>query len=343
MTSRRVALITGITGQDGSYLAELLLDKGYEVHGLVRPTSVERNQRIDHLDAHLRGDLTLHPGDVTDGSSSIRLMLAIQPDEVYHLAAQSHVAVSFQAPEHTAEVDALGTLRLLEAVRHAAPKARFFQASTSELFGLAAEVPQRETTPFRPRSPYAIAKLFAYWSVVNYRDAYGLHASNGILFNHESPRRSAAFVTRKVARAAVRIRRGSQRELALGNLSAKRDWGWAPEYVDGIWRILQHDQPIDVILATGEVHTVRQLVELAFEEVGLPLRWQGLGPDEVGLSTADGRVLVRVDPTYFRPTEADLLQGDASRAAELIGWNPQVRFAELVSRLVESEAKAPQA
>ena len=342
MTSRRVALITGITGQDGSYLAELLLDKGYEVHGLVRPTSVERNQRIDHLDAHLRGDLTLHPGDVTDGSSSIRLMLAIQPDEVYHLAAQSHVAVSFQAPEHTAEVDALGTLRLLEAVRHAAPKARFFQASTSELFGLAAEVPQRETTPFRPRSPYAIAKLFAYWSVVNYRDAYGLHASNGILFNHESPRRSAAFVTRKVARAAVRIRRGSQRELALGNLSAKRDWGWAPEYVDGIWRILQHDQPIDVILATGEVHTVRQLVELAFEEVGLPLRWQGLGPDEVGLSTADGRVLVRVDPTYFRPTEADLLQGDASRAAELIGWNPQVRFAELVSRLVESEAKAPQ-
>ena len=343
MTSRRVALITGITGQDGSYLAELLLDKGYEVHGLVRPTSVERNQRIDHLDAHLRGDLTLHPGDVTDGSSSIRLMLAIQPDEVYHLAAQSHVAVSFQAPEHTAEVDALGTLRLLEAVRHAAPKARFFQASTSELFGLAAEVPQRETTPFRPRSPYAIAKLFAYWSVVNYRDAYGLHASNGFLFNHESPRRSAAFVTRKVARAAVRIRRGSQRELALGNLSAKRDWGWAPEYVDGIWRILQHDQPIDVILATGEVHTVRQLVELAFEEVGLPLRWQGLGPDEVGLSTADGRVLVRVDPTYFRPTEADLLQGDASRAAELIGWNPQVRFAELVSRLVESEAKAPQA
>ncbi len=332
-----VAFVTGITGQDGSYLAELLLEKGYEVHGLVRPTSSERRERI----AHLERDLRLHLGDVTDGSSSSRLMAAIQPDEVYNLAAQSHVAVSFQAPEHTAEVDALGALRLLEAVRHAVPKARFFQASTSELFGDAAEVPQRETTPFRPRSPYAIAKLFAYWTVVNYREAYGLHASNGILFNHESPRRSATFVSRKIARAAVRIRRGTQQELRLGNLAARRDWGWAPEYVEGIWKILQHPEAIDLVLATGEVHTVREMADVAFEEVGLPLRWQGQGPDEVGVSQVDGRVLVRVDPAYLRPTEADRLQGDSSKAEALIGWDPKVRFRGLTERLVEAEAKAP--
>ena len=341
---RRVALITGITGQDGSYLAEQLLAKGYEVHGIIRRASSFNTGRLDHLyrDPHLPDvRLKLHYGDLTDASNLSRLVETVKPSEIYNLGAQSHVQVSFEVPEYTAQVDALGTLRLLDAIKETGVPCRFYQASTSELFGDVAETPQRETTPFRPRSPYAAAKLYAYWVVVNYREAYGLHATNGILFNHESPRRGKTFVTRKVTRAAARIAEGLQGTLYLGNLSARRDWGYAPEYVDAMWRMLQADEPDDYVVATGETHTVRAFVERAFARVGLPLRWEGEGVDEVGVCEADGPLggesLVRVDPRYFRPTEVELLLGDPTKAREAFGWTPKIRFADLVDLMVDHD------
>jgi len=340
MTDRRVALITGITGQDGSYLAELLLAKGYEVHGLVRRSSSFNTERIDHIyqDRHVPvRRLHLHYGDLTDSSSVSRLVERVQPSEVYNLGAQSHVKVSFEVPEYTADVDALGALRLLDAVRDHGGRVRFYQASSSELYGEVAETPQRETTPFRPRSPYAVSKLFAYWMVVNYREAYGLFAVNGILFNHESPRRGKTFVTRKVVRAAARIAAGKEERLYLGNLDARRDWGYAPEYVEAMWRMLQEPEPRDYVIATGETHSVRELATLAFARAGLPLVWEGAGVDEKGVCTRDGRVLVEVDPQYFRPTEVDLLLGDASLAREHLGWSPTISFAELVRIMVDAE------
>ncbi len=346
--ARRVALITGITGQDGSYLAELLLAKGYEVHGIIRRASSFNTGRLDHLyrDPHLPDvRLKLHYGDLTDASNLSRLVETVEPSEIYNLGAQSHVQVSFQVPEYTAQVDALGTLRLLDAIKETGVPCRFYQASTSELFGDVAETPQRETTPFRPRSPYAAAKLYAYWVVVNYREAYGLFATNGILFNHESPRRGKTFVTRKVTRAAARIAEGLQDTLYLGNLSARRDWGYAPEYVDAMWRMLQADAPDDFVVATGETHTVRAFVDRAFARVGLPLRWEGEGVDEVGVCAADeagdgarvGQTLVRVDPRYFRPTEVELLLGDPTKAREALGWAPKTRFADLVDLMVDHD------
>jgi GDPmannose 4,6-dehydratase len=321
----KTALITGITGQDGAYLAELLLDKGYIVHGIKRRTSSFNTGRIDHLyhDRHEAGrPFTLHHGDMTDATNLIRLIQETQPDEIYNLAAQSHVQVSFESPEYTANADALGTLRLLEALRilKMEGKTRFYQASTSELFGKAQEVPQKETTPFYPRSPYGAAKLYAYWITVNYREAYGLHASNGILFNHESPIRGETFVTRKITRAVAAIRLGVQDALYIGNLDAKRDWGHAKDFVEGMWRMLQQDVPDDYVLATGECHTVREFIERAFAEVGRTIAWEGHGLDEVGRDTGNGKVLVRVDPSYFRPTEVDLLLGDASKAKTRLGW-----------------------
>jgi len=339
LEGRKVALLTGITGQDGSYLAELLLSKDYEVHGLVRRSSSFNTGRIDHIyqDRHVAGRrLQLHYGDLTDASNLSRLIEKIQPDEVYNLGAQSHVMVSFEVPEYTADVDALGALRLLDAVREAGPRVRYYQASSSELYGQAAETPQRETTPFHPRSPYAVAKLFAYWTVVNYREAYGLFAVNGILFNHESPRRGKTFVTKKVTRAAARIALGLEERLYLGNLDARRDWGYAPEYVEAMWRMLQAPRPEDYVIATGEAHTVRELVSLAFSEAGLPLTWEGQGKDERGRA-ADGRVLVAVDPLYFRPAEVDVLQGDASKARRELGWEPRTTFPELVRLMVEAD------
>ncbi len=329
----RVALITGITGQDGSYLAELLLEKGYTVHGVVRRASTFGTERIDHLyqDPHAPARrLILHYGDMTDGSSLTALIARIQPDEIYNLAAQSHVKVSFEMPEYTAQVDALGVLRLLEAVRSVAPKARIYQASTSELFGGQGRQAQNEDTPLRPRSPYAAAKLYAHWIVDNYRKAYSLFACNGILFNHESPRRGETFVTRKITRAAGRIREGLQDCLYLGNLDARRDWGYAPEYVEAMWLMLQQDVPRDFVIATGQTHSVRDFTTLAFEHVGLELVWKGEGPGEQGVCASTGRVLVAIDPNYYRPTEVDWLLGDASRAREALGWAPQVTFGELV-------------
>ena len=334
MAQQKVALITGVTGQDGSYLAELLLDKGYEVHGLVRPASTDNLRRVQHLVA--TPGFELSHGDLTDSSNLARLVGSIKPDEVYNLGAQTHVKVSFSVPEYTAEVDALGTLRLLEAVRGLDKAPRFFQASTSELFGKATEIPQRETTPFYPRSPYAAAKAYAYWIVVNYREAYGMFAVNGILFNHESPRRGEAFVSRKITRAAARIRHGQQDQLCLGNLDARRDWGYAPEYVEAVWAMLRQQDPTDLVVATGETHTVREFASAAFERVGLPVQWQGRGVDEVGVAS-DGRELVRIDPLLFRPTEADVLQGDATRAAETIGWRAQTHFEELVAIMVRAD------
>ncbi len=344
MTTKTTALITGITGQDGSYLAELLLGKGYEVHGLIRRASSFNTHRIEHLyedpqDAERR--LHLHFGDLTDASNLSRLIERIQPDEIYNLGAQSHVQVSFELPEYTAQVDGIGTLRLLDAIRDAGFRCRFCQASTSELFGKAQECPQRETTPFYPRSPYAAAKLYAHWLVINYREAYGLHASNAILFNHESPRRGKTFVTRKISMAAAAIACGLQEKLYLGNLDAQRDWGYAPEYVEAMWRILQQKEPGDLVIATGECHPVRDFVSLAFARAGLPLSWEGQGVDEVGVSVADGRPLVHIDPRYFRPTEVDRLQGDPSLAAARLGWRPEVRFVELVHLMVDADlAKA---
>jgi GDPmannose 4,6-dehydratase len=336
----KVALITGVTGQDGAYLAELLLQKDYVVHGLRRRSSSFNTGRIDHLYRDLHGEgvrLFLHYGDLTDATSLIRLVQQIQPDEIYNLAAQSHVYVSFETPEYTANADALGTLRLLEAIRILGmeKKTRFYQASTSELYGKVTETPQRETTPFYPRSPYGVAKLYAYWITINYREAYGIHASNGILFNHEGPTRGETFVTRKVTRAAAAISAGRQSKLYLGNLDARRDWGHARDYVEGMWRMLQ--QPDDYVLATGETHSVREFVERAFAEAGIPLSWQGSGSEEQGIDTSSGRTVVEVDPRFFRPTEVDLLCGDAARARAKLGWAPKETFDSLVKEMVRHD------
>jgi GDPmannose 4,6-dehydratase len=342
--SRKVALITGVTGQDGAYLSELLLSKGYIVHGLKRRSSSLNTARIDHLyqDIHEQDvRFQLHYGDLTDSTNLIRIVQETQPDEIYNLAAQSHVQVSFETPEYTANADGIGTLRLLEAIRilKLEDKTRFYQASTSELYGLVQETPQRETTPFYPRSPYAAAKLYAYWITVNYREAYGMHASNGILFNHESPIRGETFVTRKITRAVAAIHHGKQDCLYLGNLDAKRDWGHARDYVEGMWRILQQEKAEDFVLATGETHTVREFVERAFGHVGKSIEWRGEGVDEVGLDAATGVTLVRIDPRYFRPTEVDLLLGDASKAKEKLGWTHTTSFPDLVKDMVESDVK----
>jgi GDPmannose 4,6-dehydratase len=341
----KIALITGITGQDGAYLAELLLEKGYEVHGVKRRSSSFNTGRIDHLyhDPHEKGvKMFLHYGDMTDATNLIRLMQEIQPDEVYNLAAQSHVQVSFETAEYTANADGIGTLRLLEAMRllKLGDKTRFYQASTSELYGKVQEVPQSETTPFYPRSPYAAAKLYAYWITVNYREAYGFHASNGILFNHESPIRGETFVTRKITRAVAAIHLGVQDKLYLGNLDAKRDWGHARDYVEGMWRILQQDEPDDYVLATGETQTVRAFAEKAFAEIGIAIEWSGEGVDEVGRDVATGRELVLIDPRYFRPTEVDLLIGDPSKAKAKLGWQATTTLQELVSEMVREDLKA---
>lgn len=333
------ALITGVTGQDGAYLSRLLLEKGYTVHGVKRRASSFNSARIDDLyvDPH-EGETRfhLHYGDMTDSTNLIRLIQEIQPDEVYNLAAQSHVAVSFETPEYTANADAVGALRILEAIRilKMEDRVRFYQASTSELYGLVQEVPQRETTPFYPRSPYAVAKLYAYWITVNYREAYGMHASNGILFNHEGPLRGETFVTRKITRAVAAIDKGLQSTIWLGNLDAKRDWGHARDYVEGMWRILQQDEGDDYVLATGETHPVREFVELAFSHVGRTIAWEGEGVDEIGRDAATGQELVKIDPRYFRPTEVDLLIGDPAKAKEKLGWTATTTFQELVAEMV---------
>ncbi len=338
----KVALITGVTGQDGAYLAEFLLGKGYQVHGVKRRSSSFNTARIDSLytDPHEQDTrFHLHYGDLTDATNIIRLVQEAQPDEIYNLAAQSHVQVSFETPEYTANSDALGTLRLLEAIRILGmeKKTRFYQASTSELYGKARETPQRESTPFYPRSPYAAAKLYAYWITVNYREAYGFHASNGILFNHEGPTRGETFVTRKITRAVAAIELGLQDQVFLGNIDAKRDWGHARDYVDGMWRIVQHDVADDFVLATGETHSVREFVELAFGVVGRSIEWRGSGVDEVGADAKSGQTLVSIDPRYFRPTEVDILLGDASKAREKLGWTHTTSFPDLVREMVESD------
>jgi GDPmannose 4,6-dehydratase len=340
--TEKVALITGATGQDGAYLAELLLDRGYRVHGVKRRSSSINTSRVDHLyrDPHEEGvRYFLHYGDMTDTSSIIRLVQEVQPTEIYNLAAQSHVQVSFETPEYTANTDAIGTLRLLEAIRilNMQDRVRFYQASTSELFGKVVEKPQRETTPFYPRSPYAVAKLYAYWITVNYREAYGMHASNGILFNHESPIRGETFVTRKITRAVAAIERGLQKCLYLGNIDAKRDWGHARDYVEGMWRILQRDQPDDYVLATGEVHSVREFVERAFEHIQRPIVWNGQDADEQGRCARTGDILVAIDPAYYRPTEVDYLHGDATKAREQLGWQHKTTFDALVGEMVEAD------
>jgi len=334
------ALITGITGQDGSYLAELLIDKGYEVHGIIRRASTFNTQRIDHIyqDPHEENvRLKLHYGDMTDSSNLSRLVEKINPDEIYNLAAQSHVGTSFEIPEYTTDVDAMGTLRLLDAIKEAEVECKFYQASTSELYGKVQEVPQTEETPFYPRSPYAAAKLYAYWIVKNYREAYDLFAVNGILFNHESPRRGKRFVTRKITRAVARITKGRQDKIYLGNMNAKRDWGYAKDYVKMMWMMLQHDNPEDYVIATGETHTVREFVEAAFSHVDVDIEWQGEGVEEKGVDKDTGRVLIEVDPKYFRPTEVDLLIGDPSKAKKELGWEPEVKFKELVQLMVQSD------
>ena len=365
---KKVALITGITGQDGAYLAEFLLDKGYTVHGVKRRTSLFNTDRIDHLyqDPHEKSRrFVLHYGDMTDSSSLTRIVQQVQPDEIYNLAAQSHVAVSFEEPEYTADSDALGALRLLEAIRILGmeKKTRFYQASTSELYGKAVETPQKETTPFYPRSPYGVAKLYAYWITVNYREAYGMFACNGILFNHESPVRGETFVTRKITRAMARIKLGLQDCLYLGNLNAKRDWGHARDFVEAQWRMLQLPKPEDFVIATGEQHSVREFVEAVCKELGMKIRWQGRGVKEVGvldsalrtqhselstqnsaLSTQNsalkiGSVIVAVDPRYFRPTEVDALLGDASKARKKLGWTPKIKFKQLVAEMVSADFK----
>ncbi len=337
------ALITGVTGQDGAYLAEFLLEKGYEVHGMKRRTSLFNTDRIDHLyrDPHESGvRLFLHHGDMTDSSSLTRIIQQVSPDEIYNLAAQSHVAVSFEEPEYTANSDALGALRILEAMRILGleKKARFYQASTSELYGLVQEVPQKETTPFYPRSPYAVAKLYAYWITVNYREAYGMYACNGILFNHESPVRGETFVTRKITRALARIKLGLQECLYLGNLDAKRDWGHAKDYVQMMWLMLQQQQAEDFVIATGEQFSVRQFVEAAAKEISLKITWKGQGPEEKGYDER-GKCIVAVDPKYFRPTEVEALLGDPSKAKNKLGWVPKIRFAELVAEMMREDLK----
>lgn len=345
VSNRRVALLTGVTGQDGAYLAEYLLALGYTVHGVKRRSSSFNTARIDHLyrDPHLgESPFLLHHGDMTDSANLIRLVQQIRPTEIYNLAAQSHVAVSFEAPEYTANADAIGVLRLLEAIRILGMEreTRFYQASTSELYGLVQEVPQRETTPFYPRSPYGVAKLYGYWITINYREAYGMFASNGILFNHESPIRGETFVSRKITRAISRIETGLEECLYLGNLDAKRDWGHARDYVVGMHRILQADAPDDFVLATGQTHSVREFVEAAFAEVDRAIEWKGQGVDETGIDRRSGKILVRVDPAYFRPTEVDLLIGDASKVEKMLGWKPKTTFTQLVKEMVASDLAA---
>jgi GDPmannose 4,6-dehydratase len=341
------ALITGITGQDGSYLAEFLLQKGYEVHGIIRRSSSFNTERIEHLyieelleDMHQKRKIHLHYGDMSDATNLIRLIKEVEPDEIYNLAAMSHVKVSFEVPEYTADTDGIGTLRLLEAVRFLGleKKTRIYQASTSELFGKVVETPQKETTPFYPRSPYGVAKLYAFWITKNYREAYNMFAVNGILFNHESERRGETFVTRKITLAAARIKKGTQKKLYLGNLNSKRDWGYAKDYVECMWLMLQHSQPEDFVIATGEMHTVREFVTLAFKEAGIELRWEGKGVEEKGVEVSSGKVMVEVDSKYFRPTEVELLLGDPTKAKTVLGWNPtKTSFPTLVKLMVKSD------
>jgi GDPmannose 4,6-dehydratase len=347
MAVKKVALITGITGQDGAYLAEFLLNKGYVVHGIKRRSSLINTDRVDHLyqDPHQPNvRFHLHHGDMTDATNLIRIIQETQPDEIYNLAAQSHVQVSFETPEYTANSDALGTLRLLEALRilNLTKKTKFYQASTSELYGKVQEIPQKETTPFYPRSPYAAAKIYAYWVTVNYREAYGIFACNGILFNHESPIRGETFVTRKITRAVARIKLGMAASLYLGNLDAKRDWGFAGDYVEAMWLMLQQAAPEDFVIATGETHSVREFVELAFAHVGISIEWQGRGVEEKGINTATGQVLVQIDTRYFRPTEVDFLLGDPTKAHEKLGWKAKVTFSELVQKMVAEDLKNAQ-
>jgi GDPmannose 4,6-dehydratase len=341
----KVAFITGVTGQDGALLAELLLKKGYVVHGVKRRSSLINTQRIDHMyaDPHVPdARLHLHYGDMTDSTNLIRLLQTTKPDEIYNLAAQSHVAVSFESPEYTANADAIGTLRLLEAMRILGleKKTRFYQASTSELYGKVQEVPQRETTPFYPRSPYAVAKLYGYWITINYRESYGYYACNGILFNHEGPTRGETFVTRKITRAVAAIKAGKQDCLYMGNIDARRDWGDAADYVEGMWRILQQPEPDDYVLATGEMHTVREFIEVAFGEAGMKIVWRGAGTQETGIDEKSGHTVVRIDPRYFRPAEVEQLLGDATKARTKLGWEPQTRFRDLVTKMVRADCKA---
>jgi len=340
----KTALITGITGQDGAYLAEFLLNKGYIVHGIKRRSSSFNTERIDHLykDPHERNvNFFLHYGDLTDSTNLIRIIQETQPDEIYNLAAQSHVQVSFETPEYTANADAIGALRLLEAIRILGmeKKTKFYQASTSELYGKVLEIPQKETTPFYPRSPYAAAKVYAYWVTVNYREAYDMFACNGILFNHESPIRGETFVTRKITMAAARIKKGLLDKLYLGNMDAKRDWGFAGDYVEVMWLMLQQDEPDDYVIATGKTHSVREFAELVFAEVGIEIEWQGEGVDEVGVDRATGDVVIEIDPRYYRPTEVDILIGDPTKAKEKLGWEAKVGLRELVKMMVEADLK----
>lgn len=344
MTENKVALITGVTGQDGAYLAEFLLNKGYEVHGIKRRTSLFNTDRIDHLyqDPHDQDrEFILHHGDLTDSSSLIRIIQQTQPDEIYNLAAQSHVAVSFEEPEYTANSDALGALRILEAIRILGleKKTKFYQASTSELFGKVQEIPQKETTPFYPRSPYGVAKLYAYWITVNYRESYGIYACNGILFNHESPLRGETFVTRKITRALARIKLGLQEKLFLGNLDAKRDWGHARDYIEMQWLMLQQDEPEDFVIATGEQYSVREFVTFAAKHCDIEIDWQGEGPEEKGINKTTGDVIVEIDPRYYRPAEVDTLLGDPAKAKEKLGWVPKTSFAELVEEMITEDLK----
>ena len=341
---RKVALITGVTGQDGAYLSELLLKKNYEVHGIKRRASSFNTSRIDHLyqDKHKENvNFFLHYGDLTDATNLIRIIQEVQPDEVYNLGAQSHVKVSFEIPEYTANSDALGTLRILEAIRilKLEKKIKFYQASTSELYGKSQEVPQNEKTPFYPRSPYGVAKLYAFWIVKNYREAYGMFACNGILFNHESPKRGETFVTRKITRAAVKIKLGVQKKLYLGNLDAKRDWGHAKDYVDGMWRMLQYENAEDFVLATGKTNTIREFCNLSFQELGIKINWKGKGENEVGLDASTGKEIILIDSNYYRPTEVDLLVGDASKAKKLLDWEPQNNLNSLIKEMINSDYK----
>lgn len=337
---KKTAFVTGITGQDGSYLAELLIEKGYEVHGIIRRSSTFNTGRIEHIfqDPHeSHRNLILHYGDLGDGSNLSRLIESVKPNEIYNLAAQSHVRVSFDIPEYTADIDALGTLRLLDAIREAGVKTKFYQASSSEMFGLVREVPQNEDTPFYPRSPYGAAKVYAYWITNNYRESYNLFACNGILFNHESPRRGETFVTRKITRGLARIKLGIDEALYLGNLEAKRDWGYAKDYVEGMWMMLQQEKPDDYVLATNETHTVREFAELASKLLGFDLKWRGKGIKEEGFDRKSGKTIIKIDPVYFRPAEVDLLIGDASKAEKIMGWKPKVRFKELVELMVNAD------
>tara|TARA_Y100000768_G_C23965103_1_gene677433 strand:- start:532 stop:1590 length:1059 start_codon:yes stop_codon:yes gene_type:complete len=342
---RKVALITGVTGQDGAYLSELLLEKNYEVHGIKRRASSFNTSRIDHLyqDKHKENvNFFLHYGDLTDATNLIRIIQEVQPDEIYNLGAQSHVKVSFEIPEYTANSDALGTLRILEAIRilKLEKKIKFYQASTSELYGKSQEVPQNEKTPFYPRSPYGVAKLYAFWIVKNYREAYGIFACNGILFNHESPIRGETFVTRKITRAAVKIKLGVQEKLYLGNLDAKRDWGHAKDYVDGMWRMLQYEKAEDFVLATGKTNTIREFCDLSFQELGIKINWKGKGENEVGLDASTGKEIILIDSNYYRPTEVDLLVGDANKAKKLLKWEPKYNLNSLVKEMINSDFKA---